>query len=706
MDYRELADYRQELLDLYNSLEFFCEEFNESSYEIDSELRAMQENVEAEKFLLAIFGEVKAGKSTFINALLKEEILPSDVLQATSEIIEVHKSKKKKAEVTFVNGEVKVVEDDPQTPEDEVVLFLKDIASVNEEYRGIPIVQVHRFLSDHYSKEYKKAVFGDYEKELETFLSSDLEYNNSDEKEFKEKIREYIKQNISCDKIPLTVSLGYPHDFSGFKHFRVVDTPGVNATGGIEERTKKFIKDNEADAAIYLHKVPPVESKALRNALTNELPERVKYRLLVLTHRSGQDEDENERILKEAERLYSEIGSNNIFFVDSLTELHLQKFYGAKTIDEIDAIRATDQKLRGQTARLYEEAGGDRDKFLNLLRDQANFSKIRDRIREDARSSAATQMKKFANDMREAYESLDKSIEARIASLSEKSKDPQVFASQIQDQIDEKDRMKRGHDEFKDTLKAKFFLGDENSSSSQKMNQIVRGFLDDIKKKEFDPNESNDQKAKSVQDYFENLNQNWIDKMSEFIGNLNADYQHEVADRNIKLQSDYPITQLETDLGSIWDAAFTATKSQIKEQLDQVDKKRRVNRRVLDVVTNVVFRIRYPKSKVVRYSKATENERNKIWRSFPIRFEKKLQKRYEAAKIELTRQIDAMINNVFEEDKRELDKEIQKLNQRIKKLEEEKEKNEELKKEISSLEDKRTDINKNILECRKVGSQL
>ena len=41
---------------------------------------------------------------------------------------------------------------------------------------------------------------------------------------------------------PQQVSLYYPHDISEFKHFRIVDTPGVNAIGGIEEQTKKFIR--------------------------------------------------------------------------------------------------------------------------------------------------------------------------------------------------------------------------------------------------------------------------------------------------------------------------------------------------------------------------------------------------------------------------------------------------------------------------------
>ena len=97
MDYKKLSEHRQGLLGLYNSLESLCEDFRESGYEIDSILKDIQKNVAEEKFLLAIFGEVKAGKSTFINALLKEEILPSDVLQATSEIIEVQKIREKES---------------------------------------------------------------------------------------------------------------------------------------------------------------------------------------------------------------------------------------------------------------------------------------------------------------------------------------------------------------------------------------------------------------------------------------------------------------------------------------------------------------------------------------------------------------------------------------------------------------------------------
>ena len=185
--------------------------------------------------------------------------------------------------------------------------------------------------------------------------------------------------------------------------------------------------------------------------------------------------------------------------------------------------------------------------------------------------------------------------------------------------------------------------------------------------------------------------------MSEFIDKLNADYQHEVTDRNVELQSAYSIPDVpEIDLGSIWDTPFNATESEINEKLAQVDRERNAMRRFWDTLTK-------------GYG-ATENKRNEIWRSFPIHFwneiRLELEELYEEAKTELSRQIDAMINNVCEEDKHKLDKEIQERNQLIKKLEKKKRENEELKKEISNLGDERDEIKKKISKCRKVGSQL
>lgn len=250
MNYEQLAGHRTVLLDLYTSLHAGL---GKEGKRVDAGLRAAQKNIEAEKFLLAIVGEVKAGKSTFINALLGEAILPYEALQATSEIIEIDKSDKKEVRVSFANGTEQVVEDDLRTPENETVPFLKKIAAVKDEYRDIPVVQVNKFLMDRYSARSKKAVFS--EKELRDFIDDpELENVHNLEKEaFARKIRQYVQSNISCAEIPKTVTLGYPIEFLQSKHFKIVDTPGINAIGGIEDQTKNFI--NQADAVIYLHKV-------------------------------------------------------------------------------------------------------------------------------------------------------------------------------------------------------------------------------------------------------------------------------------------------------------------------------------------------------------------------------------------------------------------------------------------------------------------
>ena len=585
MDYERLKAHQTVLLDLYTSL---SETLEEKSDGIDSELKAMQENIAAEKFLLAIVGEVKAGKSTFINALLGEAMLPFDTLQATSEIVEIHQSNKKEVQVTFANGTTQVVEDDPKTPENEAVPFLKKIASVNEEYRDIPIVQVNKFLIDHYSEEEGKAVFE--ELDLKNFIfDSELEnIHNLDEEKFGGKIREYINKSISCDEIPQRVTLGYPHTFSEFKHFRIVDTPGINAIGGIEYQTKEFIK--QADAVIYLHKAGQQESKALRNALENELPERVKDRLiLVLTHRSQYfcpGESEHERILKQTEKLYPAIGSNNIFFVDSLTELHLKGLCD-KSMDEIKADRRKEPQLRSLTADCFDVADGDKYALLDLLEAQANFTEIRERIARDAQDSASIQMKDFAEAMREEYETIDDIIRAHIEPLRMKYKDPQSFSSDIQKQKDEINRMRRDYSKFTDELREDFSPSNMDNRYYKGIDQMIDGYINKINKKEFN---SGSHTQKTVKDYVDKLEEDHGDEMAKFVDSLQEDFKKRTADRNVEMQSDYSITVPKISVRSVWGKALNTANQKIETQVNKVGSDRGIFSKVLHFITFDLFK--------------------------------------------------------------------------------------------------------------------
>ncbi len=692
MDYKELKMHQTVLLDLYKSLDNALEK---ESDEIPEDVKQSQENIAAEKFLLAIVGEVKAGKSTFINAILGEAILPYDTLQATSEIVEIYHSEKKEVQVTFANGKTQAVEDDPQTPENEAVPFLKKIASVNEEYRGIPIVQVNRFLIDHYSESEGKAVFE--KSELEDFIfDPGLENIYKLETEvFGDKIRKYIAKHISCDEISERVTLGYPHDFSEFKHFRIVDTPGINAIGGIENQTKEFIK--QADAVIYLHNANQLESKALRNALENELPNRVKDRLiLVLTHRSEKyypGEDEHERILEEIKRLYPEIGSGDIFFVDSLTELYLKAFYG-KSMDEINAMRRQDAQLRRLTSDCVEVADGNAYGLLELLEEQSNFKEIRKRIERDAQNSASIQMKDFASDIQEQYEVLDNKISGRIEPLKVKYQAPQSFASEIQKQKHEMDTMRSDYNNFTSELIAEFSSRDMNSRYYQKIEQIVNKYRNEINQKKFNPDHH---KQKTVEAYVETLRDNYGDEMTKFVDSLKADFKKRIADRDFEVQSDYSITVPKISVGSVWEKALNTANKKIKKQVDKVDSDQGLLSTLFHFLTLFIF-------------DESDEKKEKIRKKFPQQLWKEMQspfvKQLDTHLTRMQENIDQLINDFCKHYQSKFNGELLERKRYVEKLENEKKTSEELEKEISTLETQKKTIEDNIEMCIKIRGEL
>ena len=703
MDYKEIEAHRTVLLDLYGSL---GKALDKEGDKMPGFIKQNQKNIKAEKFLLAIVGEGKAGKSTFINALLKEEILPFAALQATSEIIEIVKSDKQEVRVTFGNGIEQVIVDDIETPENEAGTFLKQIASVNKEHRAIPIVLVNRFLIDHYKKQKKKAVFT--KKELEEFISFSMLENvhKLDEEIFKKKICEYIDKSISCDEIPKSITLGYPHDLFDFRHFRIVDTPGINAKGGLENQTKDFI--NKADAVIYLHKAPPIESKSLANALENELPEKAKEHLiLVLTHKYNSTDEESEELLAEIKKLYPEIGSDNIFFVDSLTELRLRELE-KKEMNEIKTILTKDLEIGKLISASFLNADNDKHRFLNLLEKQANFTEIRQRIKRDAQNSAFNQMKDFASTIQEQYEVLDTRISSRIDLLGDKYRDPQSFASDIQKQKNEMEIMSRDYNEFTRELREDFSPQYKDSKYYKKTNRMVNSFIDEINKKEFDPDEHD---KKTVLSYVMKLVEDFEYEMTKCVDLLEENFQKRIADKDKDAQNDYSIAIPKIALQDIFDRALKATEEAINKKLDAEGEVGDVVGgaftgvlpaiRLLAIGGAVVEMIILVKKHFNR-KKIEKTGLQKFWQEVQV----DLVPYYTDYETQLQTQIDAMINKFCDEYKHEFEEDLSERQRFMKELEAERKTSEELSDEISTLETEKKRIEGNIKECEKIKGEL
>lgn len=101
-------------------------------------LAKQAENIKQDKFLLMVVGEAKSGKSTFINAYLGEEILPMDVKQCTSAIVEIRYGQKFILKATYADDRTKTLED-----EKEIKKFLVDNAAMDDKYRDIPVSAIN-----------------------------------------------------------------------------------------------------------------------------------------------------------------------------------------------------------------------------------------------------------------------------------------------------------------------------------------------------------------------------------------------------------------------------------------------------------------------------------------------------------------------------------------------------------------------------------
>ena len=78
------AENSVELADLLNQVRGICEELGAGFSEPLARVAELQERLAEERFQLAVLGQFKRGKSTLLNALLGESILPTGVVPLTS----------------------------------------------------------------------------------------------------------------------------------------------------------------------------------------------------------------------------------------------------------------------------------------------------------------------------------------------------------------------------------------------------------------------------------------------------------------------------------------------------------------------------------------------------------------------------------------------------------------------------------------------
>lgn len=265
-------------------------------------------------FTIAVAGKMSSGKSTFINSLIGENLLPTGHFQTTSCTTWIISSDKRLMEVTYADGTKK-------TFDQNLSQELKPLVSVPEKFDKLPISHINILIKGN--------------NDIATILKKkpgieQMTSTSSNEELWKEYVASMPKSKIA-DKVVIYLPLP-----KGYEGWRIVDTPGIGAVGGIQDATKKLLitKDGEdnahiVDAVILLHN----GAESVQDESANKFVEDVSKSMgkladgrlfFVLTHAASPEFLYNrDGILSRADNLFGErlnITKERITYIDSLAQ--------------------------------------------------------------------------------------------------------------------------------------------------------------------------------------------------------------------------------------------------------------------------------------------------------------------------------------------------------------------------------------------------
>lgn len=376
-------------------------------------------------------GKTSSGKSTFLNTLLgTNDLLPTGANQTTSGITYIRYGESPRLEITFGDGKTKTFTSNLQQE-------LQRAVSVGG-FTNLPFTLIDDCILG--GMPAKQLLSSKEELEGKSGMRIDAAT-----------LKRYVDTRKVKD-IPTQVVIYAPLP-EHYRNWQILDTPGIGAIGGIENKTFDLLnaktgeKTFAVDAIIFCVKgTDAAEDKAnigfIRDTIEKLNPVTRKRLFLVATHANSMKEEEA-WIKTIQQQLGSDLGSNRPpYLVDSFVEQLRQDLMQARVDIEMELLGQR-KKLAHWSDELYKEyrsllrdiqdlLEGDKKKpnnenYLALLEQCARFSTVK------------TELDKFVSVVRgegyEAYMStLKEDLEAK-RELKKKNSDGDISAIDSELQI-------------------------------------------------------------------------------------------------------------------------------------------------------------------------------------------------------------------------------------------------------------------------------
>lgn len=445
-----------------------------TSYDASLESLALQaENIRQDKFLLMIVGEAKSGKSTFINAYLGEDILPMDVKQCTSSIVEIRYGEKFVLRATYADDRVEVIEN-----EDQIKAFLTANAALDDNYRDIPVSTINiEILMQKKGKKILETEIVDLLKGIEGENLYGLPRD-----EYEAKVRQYIKEKHPVwQSIVKKIEIEYPFADADLKGIEIVDTPGVNADGRVGDITNRYIE--QANAVMFLKPLTgqALEATSFRKFLKSKSADRNRNAMFwILTRRADLTEDNIVRLQEEAIRQCPTINPKQIILIDSKVEMFYNKALSLTT-EELQTYimeMGRAKKLDSFIKAAWFDAMGDRDEFLKLLKELSNFAVMDEALNQFAHKAQYIMLSEFLGRMLVVMEKVMDGLEETIGFYKEKAEDPIELGNKMNRIKRELEEMTRKINQTVDEIALKY--SETGGIIAQKADTVIRDYLREI----------------------------------------------------------------------------------------------------------------------------------------------------------------------------------------------------------------------------------
>ena len=366
--------------------------------------------------------------------------------------------------------------------------------------------------------------------------------------------------------IPEKIAFGFPLKYA-FDGFRLVDSPGVSARGGVQDTTFSYMQ--EANAVLFVHSLEsPIESSSFYDFITQVVPDRTRETLfLVLTKSGGKSKIEIGEKIREAGQQYNkEFEQSKILHVDSMLKIifdELCNFDSAEALkehyreqkkqSETEYYREQSQESRGEAVNfdiklklftnVLGEIDDDSDKgaVQSALRISSNFDELERVIEEFSDRAPWIQLSDLLDSVRNGYDNQLIGLEQSLDALKKKRKRPQTFENEISEIQSHLEEYQNSLNKFAEGVNKKF--SGAHASYRKSLKLIESSHLSKI------------ESSTSSDDTIKRDLANFHDEMTKFANEKESEirslFQNELRRLGGQFKAKYSITVPIVDISSI-----------------------------------------------------------------------------------------------------------------------------------------------------------